>query len=345
MPRGLNRSGDFRNGTPITLPHEFGNPITTPHDFGNDVTWTPNPTHFGNAVTWSTPDPTHFGNSIGPSQQATPTFSPLGGTYTSAQTVTITSAGADTIYYTTDGSTPTTSSTVYSGPITVSTTETVKALAVKAGLSNSNIGSASYTINIPALAFVTSGALDATGTNPITLDTTGATLLVAVMSTSSAAPTITDSNGNTWNYLTTQTQANAVQSRIAYVFAPTVGAGHVFTGHGGSGVIGFVYAFSGPATTAACFLNQNGAVVNSGSVQPGSVTPAAGGVIITGIVGVLNDTSAATINDSFTGVLKRTSNLQGAAAYLLTTNTTPVSPTWTQGAGSTAAVIAAFQGA
>ena len=67
MPRGLNRSGDFRNGSPITLPHTFGNPITqtpSPKNFGNAVTWpTPNPAEFGNAVTW-TPSPAHFGNVI-----------------------------------------------------------------------------------------------------------------------------------------------------------------------------------------------------------------------------------------------------------------------------------------
>jgi uncharacterized repeat protein (TIGR03803 family) len=52
---------------------------------------------------------------------ATPTFSPGSGTYGSAQTVTIndTTTGA-TIYYTNDGTTPTTSSAVYNGPITVS---------------------------------------------------------------------------------------------------------------------------------------------------------------------------------------------------------------------------------
>lgn len=54
---------------------------------------------------------------------ATPTFSPGGGTYSSAQTVTIsdTTSGA-TIYYTTDGSTPTTSSSHYTTAITVSST-------------------------------------------------------------------------------------------------------------------------------------------------------------------------------------------------------------------------------
>lgn len=149
MPRGLNRSGDFRNGTPITLPHEFGNPVDlTTKDFGNKVTWSPDPAHFGNPVTWPTPDPAHFGNPINVSgQQVTPTFSPVAGSYGSTQSVTIISAGADTIYYTTDGSTPTVLSSVYSSPVSVAVSLTLKALAVKSGLTNSNIGSAAYVIS------------------------------------------------------------------------------------------------------------------------------------------------------------------------------------------------------
>ena len=76
----------------------------------------------------------------------TPTFSPVAGSYASSQTVTITSVGATAIYYTTDGSTPTTGSTLYTGPITVSTSETIKALATAIGYNNSAIGSAAYVI-------------------------------------------------------------------------------------------------------------------------------------------------------------------------------------------------------
>ncbi|MBR5639006.1 MAG: DNA/RNA non-specific endonuclease [Muribaculaceae bacterium] len=78
---------------------------------------------------------------------ATPTFSPGGGTYTSAQTVTIstTTSGA-TIYYTTNGSTPTTNSTAYTGAITVSANMTIKAIAVKDGVS-STVATASYIIS------------------------------------------------------------------------------------------------------------------------------------------------------------------------------------------------------
>ena len=81
------------------------------------------------------------------SSVATPTFSPAAGTYSSAQSVTISDSTANaTIYYTTDGTTPTTSSTKYTGPITVSSTETLKAIAVATGSTNSAVAAAAYTI-------------------------------------------------------------------------------------------------------------------------------------------------------------------------------------------------------
>ncbi len=77
----------------------------------------------------------------------TPTFSPAGGTYTSAQSVTISCATTGAaIHYTTDNSTPTASSTTYTGAITVSSTTTIKAIAVKSGISDSDVASALYTI-------------------------------------------------------------------------------------------------------------------------------------------------------------------------------------------------------
>jgi hypothetical protein len=82
---------------------------------------------------------------------ATPTFDPVGGTYTSAQNVTISCATSGaTIYYTTNGNDPTTNSSVYSSVIPVSTTTTIKALAVMEGMNNSAIASATYTIFTPA---------------------------------------------------------------------------------------------------------------------------------------------------------------------------------------------------
>jgi LysM repeat protein len=81
----------------------------------------------------------------------TPTFSPAGGTYTTSQSVTISdSTSGTTIYYTTNGTTPTTSSTKYENAITVSATETLEAIAVETGYTNSAVGTAAYTINLPA---------------------------------------------------------------------------------------------------------------------------------------------------------------------------------------------------
>ena len=82
-----------------------------------------------------------------PTLAATPTFSPAAGTYAAAQSVTIsdTTPGA-VIYYTTDGTQPTTSSSVYSAPIPVSSTETFSAMATATGFSNSPVATALYTI-------------------------------------------------------------------------------------------------------------------------------------------------------------------------------------------------------
>lgn len=76
---------------------------------------------------------------------ATPTFNPAGGTYTTAQNVTIscTTPGA-TIFYSTDGSTP---SIQYTGAINIASTKTLKAKAKKSGWNDSQIASATYTIS------------------------------------------------------------------------------------------------------------------------------------------------------------------------------------------------------
>jgi hypothetical protein len=85
---------------------------------------------------------------------ATPSFSPAAGTYTSAQSVIIADTTTNpTIYYTTDGTTPTTSSTPYTGAIAVSSSETIQAIALATGYSNSLVASATYTINLPPADF------------------------------------------------------------------------------------------------------------------------------------------------------------------------------------------------
>jgi hypothetical protein len=78
---------------------------------------------------------------------ATPSFSVAAGPYSATQSVTLTTAtpGA-TIYYTTDGSPPNTSSNQYTSAISVNSTQTINALAVKSPWADSAIASAAYTI-------------------------------------------------------------------------------------------------------------------------------------------------------------------------------------------------------
>ena len=84
---------------------------------------------------------------------ATPKFSPSAGTYSAAQTVSLSDTTAKaTIYYTTNGTAPTTSSTKYTGAISVSSTQTIQAMAIAQNYTQSAVATATYTINLPVTA-------------------------------------------------------------------------------------------------------------------------------------------------------------------------------------------------
>jgi Chitobiase/beta-hexosaminidase C-terminal domain len=80
--------------------------------------------------------------------EATPKFSVKPGNYSSAVTVKIRDAGRGAvIYYTTDGWTPTASSTRYTGPITIDSTTTLQAIAVSPYGGRSRLATAVYTLD------------------------------------------------------------------------------------------------------------------------------------------------------------------------------------------------------
>ena len=121
-----------------------------------------------------------FISKFGGSPAATPTFSIPSGRYTSPQSVTIsdTTAGA-TIYYTTDGTTPTPASTPYTGAITVNSTETIAAMATANGYSASAVATATYTmlpiagVSPSSLTFGNQNVGTTSGSQPVTLSNTG----------------------------------------------------------------------------------------------------------------------------------------------------------------------------
>ena len=87
---------------------------------------------------------------------ATPAISPGTGTYLNSVSVSITdpTSGAS-IYYTTDGSTPTvTPSELYTGPFTLSASATVNAIAAASGFSNSTEATATYTVQPASSALI-----------------------------------------------------------------------------------------------------------------------------------------------------------------------------------------------
>ena len=90
-------------------------------------------------LTWS------FSEGYAPRLPA-PSFSAAGGAYASAQSVSISANPGATIYYTTDGRQPTSSSSKYTGPISVGSSEVVQAVAIETGFTDSVVAVANYQI-------------------------------------------------------------------------------------------------------------------------------------------------------------------------------------------------------
>jgi sugar lactone lactonase YvrE len=193
---------------------------------------------------------------------ADPVMSPSGGTYGPAQTVTLTTTtpGAS-IYYTTDSSTPTTSSNLYTGPFTVSSTSNIKAIAAKAGYNDSNVTSAAFTINgivgTPAFS-PTPGGFGPTQSVTITSSTAGASIYYTTNGTTPTAASTLYSAAITVSSTTTlkaiAIKALYVDSAVATgtftingaVAAPT------FSPNGGS---------FGPAQTVSITSTTSGATI------------------------------------------------------------------------------------
>ncbi len=133
-----------------------------------------------------------------------------------------------------------------------------------------------------AYAIVSNVAAGAGSANTVTtgaINTTGATLLVMGTSQCSLATCSgvlgapTDSKGNTWTPLTTQTQGGAV-SKIYYSKNPTVGASHTFTFAGTSIFPSIsVAAFSGADITSPFDQQSGGVQASSTTSATGNITP------------------------------------------------------------------------
>jgi hypothetical protein len=193
-----------------------------------------------------------------------PTLSPVAGSYGPTQNVTIsTSTGGATIRYTTDGSTPTTThGTVYSTPVSVATSLTIKAIAYETGWNDSSISSAAYVIN---------GAVNAPVFGPIA-DTYAAGLPV-VMLTTTAGATIRYTTSGTAPTCSTGTVYTA---GVSIGSTTTLKAIACETGYSDSSVTSGVYTISGTPSilftaTLSSNSNSSGIVVTPSRKQLGNV--------------------------------------------------------------------------
>ena len=216
---------------------------------------------------------------------ATPTFSPAAGTYTSAQTVTISdTTSGSTIYYTTNGSTPTTTSTKFTSAITVSASETLKAIATASGDTNSAVATAAYTLVAP----------------------TPALSLAAGSYGSSQTETITDSNSAATIYYTTNgTTPTTSSTKYAAAFtvnaSETVEAIAVVSGYSNSATVSAAYTFVAPTPKLSL------AAGSYGSSQTETIT---------------DSNSAATIYYTTNGTTPTTSSTKYTAAFTVNASET-----------------------
>ncbi|MGC1265311.1 MAG: IPT/TIG domain-containing protein [Candidatus Acidiferrum sp.] len=221
---------------------------------------------------------------------AAPTFSPAPGGYSSAQTVTLSdSTSGATIYYTTNGNIPTTSSTVYTGPINVPSTTTIQAIAVAPGLNNSadavgdyTIASQTGTISFVQVNSATPQSPETTVSIPYSAPQFAGDLNIVVVGWNDVSHTVssvTDSAGNKYSVAvpTTQNSAGSLSQTIYYaknIPAATAGANTVTVTFSGATAYPDIriLEYSGASLTSPIDVTATGTGNSTGSTTGAATT-------------------------------------------------------------------------
>ncbi|MBK9579325.1 MAG: chitobiase/beta-hexosaminidase C-terminal domain-containing protein [Fibrobacterota bacterium] len=257
---------------------------------------------------WTASTPSTFAYTI-TGTVATPVITPATGTYTVAQSVTITSATAGaSIYYTTDGTAPTTASTLYAGAISVAASTTVRAIAVKTGWANSAGATSNLTITgtvaTPVITPVT-GTYTVAQSVTITSATAGASIYYT---TDGTAPT---------------TASTLYAGAISVAASTTVRAIAVKTG----------WANSAGATSTLTI---------TGTVATPVITPATGTFSAAQSVTITSTTAGATIYYTTDGTAPTTASTPYEGAFSVAASTTvraiAVKTGWANSAGATSTI-------
>src|SRR3989475_4870615 len=226
-------------------------------------------------------------------QVATPAFSPGGGTYTGSVTVSISDATSGaTIHYTTDGSTPTTSSAVYGGALTFTQTTTLKAMAAASGMTDSAVASATYTIQQQQVATPAFSPGGGTYTGSVTVSISDATSGAAIHYTTDGS---------------TPTTSSAVYTgALTFTQTTTLKAMAAASGMTNSAVASATYTIQQQQQVATPAFSPGG------GIYTGSVT-----------VTISDATGGATVHYTTDGSTPTTSSAVYTGALTLTHTTTP----------------------
>jgi hypothetical protein len=178
------------------------------------------------------------------------------------------------------------------------------------------------------------------------IDTTGMDLLIAAIVGYAGIGTVSDSKGNTWNYLTIY--GTNYQIRIAYAKNPTVGTNHTFTlGAAGAFPSISIATFAG-ADLASPFDQENGNGDSTGAtISTNSITPGTDGQLIIAITGHDN-AIVSSINQDLSIVISQPyvggTSLGSSIAYKAQSAAAAINPQWTFNASVIgSAAIASFK--
>jgi hypothetical protein len=180
------------------------------------------------------------------------------------------------------------------------------------------------------------------------INTTGATLLVAIFASGQNSVNVSDNQSNTWHSLSVSPPNNYCYVQTFYAYNPNVSASHTFTSSGAQSTIVLVSAWSGTLTTSSVYDTYSALVGNGTSTLPtGPITPSEAGELIlagwatTAFYPLVAISSGLSIIDQGWG----DGGIYGADAALIDTNASSINPAWTWGwnQGWQAANVAAFK--
>ncbi len=284
----------------------------------------------------------------------TPTFSPGAGSYGSTQSVTISATGGSVICYNTTGSPATngttgcTTGTLYTGAVSVSTSETLYAVSGGTGYTDSPVGSATYTISAgPSYVLQSTNSCSGYNSGTLTCAVGGTGIqstshvmvalvtLEPVSGCGSTTTSITSSKATWTSRVTSPTSGTSASSTLFSGVPSSTGADTLsvsFPAVGGCIVTVQIAEFA-PSSTGAFDKSASSSGLGTGvtSTATGTLSHSSE-IVIGGAFACYDSASNFTAINSYTPIGSGVNDLNGCGAvmsYYFTSATTAQTAQWT----------------